>query len=293
MEDDLFFSEQAELNRYLFFSDFNDINFFVEDKDKEYEYETIFSRLFCGQYHISSIIAAGGKRGVKDAFKEFGEFDKNNPNKVNVFIVDGDFDRYIRSEEMIENSHFIYLKYYNIENYFIDQQAILKFAKGKLHLKDREVQEKVQYDKWREKIVSQAKKLFLLYCAVQSKLPSEPNVARNEYLFIDCKSGFERTNAYIEYRDYVMGKKSDILLEVEVIKSKYEEINGKDYYGLICGKFLLTSLYVYLSGICTDRFTKADLRWALLSDFDTISLKYLREQVDSICRSKKNGCTVT
>lgn len=286
MEDELFFSEQAELNRYLFFSDLNDINFFVEDKDKEYEYETIFSRLFDGQCHISSIIAAGGKIGVKEAFEEFGEFDKNNPYKVNVFIVDGDFDRYIKSEEMIDNPHFIYLKYYNIENYFIDKQATLKFAKGKLHLMDREVREKVQFDNWREKIVSQAQKLFLLYCAVQSKLPSEPNVARNEYLFIDDKSGFERVNAYKEYCDYILEKNPDILLEVEVVKAKYLEINGEDYYGLICGKFLLTSLYVYLSGICTEKFSKKDLRWALITEFDTVSLKYVREQVDSICRGK-------
>ena len=46
MEDGLQFSEEAELNRYLFYSDLNEINFFVEDKDKEYEYETIFLRLF-------------------------------------------------------------------------------------------------------------------------------------------------------------------------------------------------------------------------------------------------------
>ena len=87
-------------------------------EDKEYEYETIFARLFGEHYRISSIIAAGGKLGVKEAFQEFGEFDKNDSNKVNVFIVDGDFDRYIRSEEMIVNPHFIYLKYYNVENYF-------------------------------------------------------------------------------------------------------------------------------------------------------------------------------
>lgn len=285
MEGELFFSEQAELNRYLFFSDLNDINFFVEDK--EYEYETIFDRLFGGRYHISSIIAAGGKQGVKEAFQEFGEFDKSNPDKVNVFIVDGDFDRYIRSEEMIDNPHFIYLRYYNVENYFIDKNATLKFAKGKLHLMDKEVREKIRYEEWRERIVTQAQKLFLLYCAVQRKLPGEPNVARKEYLFIDDKSGFERTGAYKAYCDYILEKDPDILLEVEDIKSKYEEINGEDYYGLICGKFLLTSLYVYLKGICKGTFTKDDLRWALLSEFDTISLKFIREQVDSVCTSQK------
>ena len=65
MDDGLQFTEEGELNRYLFYSDLNEINFIVEDKDKEYEYETIFKRLFKGKYKIASIIAANGKPGVK------------------------------------------------------------------------------------------------------------------------------------------------------------------------------------------------------------------------------------
>lgn len=282
MEDELFFSEEAELNRYLFFSDLNDINFFVEDKDKEYEYETIFKRLLGDRYRISAIIAANGKPGVKEAFEEFGIYDKTDVRKKNIFIVDGDFDRYIRCEEMIDSPHFIYLKYYNIENYFIDKNAVLKFAKGKLCLLDKDVKEKVKYEVWRNTIVEQAKKLFLLYCAVQSKLPEEPNVARREYLFINDQTGFERPNAYQEYFDYIVEKEPNILLEVEKVRKKYEEINGCEYYGLICGKFLLTSLYVYLKGICKCNFTKNELRWALLNEFDISSLKYIKECVDDI-----------
>lgn len=283
MADDLSFSAEAELNRYLFFSDFNDINFFVEDKDKEYEYETLFSRLFGGKYQIAAIFAVGGKPGVRRAYEEFGEFYENDVKKKNVYIVDGDFDRYVHCEEMIENLHFIYLKYYNIENYFIDKGAVLKFAKGKLHLLDKDVMEKVKYEEWREKIIEQAKKLFLLYCAVQSKLPEEPNVARTEYLFIDDKTGFERANAYNEYYDHICAKEPNIMKVVEDVRRKYEDINGKDYYGLICGKFLLTSLYVYLRGMCKGNFSKDDMRWALLNECDMAALDYLKERVEQIC----------
>lgn len=282
MDNELFFSEEAEINRYLFFSDFNDVNFFVEDKNKEYEYETILKRLFGDRYRISAIIAANGKQGVKEAFEEFGLNDQADVRKKNIFIVDGDFDRYVHCEEMIDNPHFIYLKYYNIENYFIDQSAVLRFAKGKLCLLDKDVKEKVKYEFWRNTIVEQAKKLFLLYCAIQSKLPEEPNVARSEYYFIDDKTGFERPNAYQEYLDYIVEKDTNILLEVERIKNKYEEINGDEYYGLICGKFLLTSLFVYLRGICKCNFSKDELRWMLLNEFDISSLRYIKERVDAI-----------
>lgn len=160
MDDELRFTDEGELNRYLFYSDLNEINFFVEDKDKEYEYETIFKRLFKGKYKIASIIAANGKIGVKQAFEEFGEKDVNHPENNNFYIVDGDFDRYIHKNDMIRNEHFIYLNKYNIENYFIDEKAVLKFAKGKLRLLDKSVYSVINFTYWKETITEQAGKLF-------------------------------------------------------------------------------------------------------------------------------------
>ena len=46
MDDELRYTREAELNRYLFYKDINEINFFVEDKNKEFEYETILEKLF-------------------------------------------------------------------------------------------------------------------------------------------------------------------------------------------------------------------------------------------------------
>lgn len=285
MNEGLHFTKEAEINRYLFYADLNDINIFVEDKDREYEYETIFSRMFEGKYKIASIIAVGGKREVKKAFEEFGEVDSGNHEKNNFYIVDGDFDRYIHQDEMINNKHFIYLKFYNIENYFIDEKAIIKFAKGKLHLLDSKVENIVRYKEWRSKIVSQAAKLFLLYCTVQKKLPAESNVARNEYLFIDDKTGFERPDAYSEYYQYIISLDPDITIEMQKIRNTYEYINGSDYFGLICGKFLMTSLFVYLRGKIKKNFTRDELRWNLLCDFDLASLDYIKEIVDFVCAS--------
>lgn len=282
MDDELWYTNEAELNRYLFYSDLNEINFFVEDKNKEYEYETILNKLFKGKYKIASIITANGKLGVKQAFWEFGEKSNGYIVRNNIYIVDGDFDKYIHSEDMIENNHFIYLKKYNIENYFIDERAVIKFAKGKLHALDKDVTQIINFSYWRETIVKQAKKLFLLYCAVQSVLPTEANVARSEYLFIDDKTGFERQDGYKSYYDYIATLKNDIDLEIERIKICYETINGMDYFGFICGKFLLISLYVYLRSKTKNNFTKDELRWSLICDFDVSSLNFIKERVDNI-----------
>lgn len=280
MDDGLKYTEEAELSRYLFYSDVSDLIVFVEDKDKEYEYETIFERLFNGKYENISILSGHGKSGVKKAFEEFGEVDKKNSSHMIFYIVDGDFDKYIHQEEMIHNEHFIYLDQYNIENYLIDEQAVVKFAKGKLAKLDKEVKKLINFNYWEETIVSQAKKLFLLYCAVQKAMPTEPNVARNAYKFIDSKTGFENNNGYMDYYNHIITQKADIDKDVREVKIIYESINGDNYFGLICGKFLLTSLFVYLQGKIKKHFSMNELRWYLISEFDVSKLNFIKNRIN-------------
>lgn len=283
MDNELKYTEEAEINRYLFYSDINEINFFVEDKNKEYEYETIFKRLFKGEYKIASIITANGKTGVKKAFLEFGEKSEDDTTQFNFYIVDGDFDLYIHKEEMVINDHFIYLKYYNIEDYFIDEKAVLNFAKGKMHLLDIRVREVINYDYWKRTIIEQGKKLFFTYCAVQKYFPHIVNVSRNEYLFINDKTGFEKEGGYQFYYDYISKIDTCIDVHIDEIRKTYEEYNDEDYFGLICGKFLLVSLFVYLRSKTKCKFTKDELRWSLLCNFNISKLNYIKERINRIC----------
>ena len=161
--EDLMYSSEASANRYLYYQELNDINIFVEDAGKEYEYETIFKRLFGNQYSISTIFAVGGKRNARIRYEEFGSESQGNPCVKNFYIVDGDFDRYIDPENLINDPCFIYLKTYNIENYFLDEEACIQFAKGRLRCLDRVASGKINFSFWRDTIVEQASKLFLCY----------------------------------------------------------------------------------------------------------------------------------
>ena len=120
---DLMYSDDANAARYFFLRTTNDINFFVEDKDKEYEYEEIFDRMFEGKYRINSIFGVGGKEQLKDRFHEFGVCDPES-NAINIYLADGDFDILLTPSAMIHNQNFIYLKAYNIETYYIDDYLI-------------------------------------------------------------------------------------------------------------------------------------------------------------------------
>ena len=275
--DELRYSSDANATRAVLYHGFNDVNLFVEDADRQYEYETIFKRMLGNEYCIRTIFPLGGKPKVKERYIEFGA---ETEGIKNFYIVDGDFDRYIHQSDMIDDDCFIYLKSYNIENYFIDERACLNFAKGRLKCIDAVVREKISFSDWKNRIVSEAKKLFLCYCFVQKYYPDVQNVNRKHYLFIDSKTGFERTDgAYERYMAEVEALDPDIEKRLQEIIEIYEHENGDDYYNLICGKFLLTSLECYLRKITGVRIDSDDFRWSLVTNFDISKLDFVKMKI--------------
>lgn len=279
--DELMYSDEAAATRYLFYQGLNDINLFVEDAGKEYEYETIFKRLLGENYHIDTIFAAGGKLKVKELFKELGE--KKDEIK-NFYIVDGDFDRYIYPDDMINNPCFIYLKTYNIENYFLDQVACIQYTKGKLKCLDCEAKEKLDFIRWKETIVTQSAKLFLCYCFIKKYHPEIQTLSKNPYQFIDQLTGFERTDgAYQQYWERVLQLDIDAGNRIAEIETIYKYINGDDYFNLICGKFLFISLSCHVRSIIGKKFKNEDLRWHLINNFDISKLEYVKTAILLAC----------
>ena len=275
------YSSEAIKTEYLFFCDINHINLFVEDQGKEFEYETIFKRLLGQQYKIRKIFGVGGKVELIKFFKEFGVTNSADHKIKNVYIADGDFDRYICEDDMISSPNFIYLETYNIENYFIDKKACEKFAKGQLKCSDSEVEIKVDFNNWKNKIVEQASRLFFYYCYVKKEYPSEETVARTPYLFINDKDGLERVGAFEVYRDFVLTLNPKAEDEVKKIREyfykKYDTTSN-----IICGKFLLESLYCHIRSVTKIKFRKDDFRWHLICEFDIETLDYVRNRIFAI-----------
>ena len=64
------------------------------------------------------------------------------------------------------------------------------------------------------------------------------------------------------------------------IKSSYEAIYGDSYFELICGKFLLWSLYSYLESKLTRKnMDYKVLEWDLIRNFDINKLLYLKDKI--------------
>ena len=289
---DLRYSDQGCATRYCFYKDFQDVNIFIEDQDKEYEYETLFSSLM-PHLKFNTIFSSGGKPAMKELYNEFGTVDVDNVDHPNIYIVDGDFDRIIFPSEMIIDDHFIYLDAYNIEDYLFNEDACITFAKGKLHLPYHEVKRTINYQQWYSTIINQASELFFIYCHLQANHPSIKNVGNGPYIFIDRQTGLERDDALDKYKRKLLDE-NNINIDSEVeqineIKRRYLAIYGDEYWHLICGKFVLTSLLNHLYSKNVKSFSAEELRWWLFDHIDVEPLAYLANSIDDIISKYKKG----
>ena len=273
--DDLKYSSEGSAARFLLYQGLNEINLIVEDVGMQHVYETIFKHLLEDNYNIKTIFPMGGKPKVKEHFFEFGE---ETDGIKNFYIVDGDFDRYIHQEEMINDPCFIYLETYNIENYFLDENACIQFAKGRLKAMDDEVKSILDYQNWEQRIVSEASKLFLCYCFVEKYYPVKKTISRGSYSFIDQKTGFERKDgAYEQYwKNEILPLDANAQKKIDEIKNTYQSINGENYFNLICGKFLFDSLCCYIRKVIGSKINKEDFKWHLINHFDISKLDYVK-----------------
>lgn len=181
---------------------------------------------------------------------------------------------------MIDDSCFIYLKTYNIENYFIDEDACLQFSKGYLKCLDQIVKNKVDFNTWRIRIIAESSKLFLCYCYVKKYHPQIKTLTRPSFLFLNDKTGFERNDAYQNYwKDEILVLDCNAQDKIDEIDEIYKSINGDNYFNLICGKFLLDSLCAYLRNLFKTTFSKEEFKWHLINHFDITKLDYIKNAI--------------
>ena len=279
MEKGLFYSDEALLNRILFLSDFNEVSIVVEDEHREYEYESIFNRLFSYKLKIINIFPMKGKPGVKKAFEEFGESYNGKPI---VYLVDGDFDL-IMDKDMVIHPNYIYLDKYNIESYYIDKAATLRFMAGKMKKRQKEIIEQIDYDAWEIDTYQKLEKLFINYIIAQKAFPEEKNVGIPPYIYIDNQGCID--NGKIEmYINKLKSRTSNYLDLYSFYYERFELNFNADSSKIICGKYLVASLAQYLRKKTNVTFKEDDFRYYLVGEFSIKKLDFIKERVIDILK---------
>ena len=265
----------------IFLSSSNDINIIVEDEYKEYEYENIFNRLFFYQIKINNIFPMKGKPGVKKAFEEYGA---NYEGKPSIYLVDDDFDT-IMEKEKVEHSNFIYLDRYNIESYYVDKRATLKFMAGKMKRRQRDIVDEIDYESWEYTTCRKLENLFINYVIGQAVFPEEKNVGISPHVYIDSQ-GYIDDNKINEYVIQLQERIPDYEELYIFYNEKYERLLEGNASRLICGKYIIASLSQYLRKKVNTTFKEDDFRYYLVGEFDIRKLDYVKERIEELLRKQ-------
>ncbi|HAA0587256.1 TPA_asm: DUF4435 domain-containing protein, partial [Listeria monocytogenes] len=258
----------------------NEINIFVEDKGKEYEYEEILSKVFADEYHIQTIYALGGKPQVLSAFRDCKEHVSSNNNIKNIYLLDGDFDQYLDNIVMESHPHIIYLQSYNIENYFLNEESVVTFMQGKMKMLKNDVRTKIAYSEWLSNTLYNIENIFILYCIIQEKELGIPNVGDSEYKVINMIDGSINMTRYEDLKKQISNCTVNIDLVEQEMKAKIHNINP-NVFDLICGKHLICSLYRHLLKI-TKGFSYDEFRWHLVQNVEVSRLNFIKERVANL-----------
>jgi hypothetical protein len=273
---DLSFSEDALLNRVLFISGKNKINLFVEDTNKEFEYEEIFEKIFSEDFKLNCIFPTNGKPYLIEAYNLFGT---NEEYGKNIFIADGDFD-ILLGKSMVNSDNFIYLEKYNIETYLINKKAIINTMRPRLKLEKSKVEKYINLDYWYSKILPFMKKIFSLHCLVQLENISLKNVGRNPNSFLN-KNGLPNYSQCEKYELEIKSYIPDIEEKYNQLNLTMEQSSSDDPLKFICGKYLLTSLCLYLNDKSQYKYKYDKLKADLISRIDPECSIYIKNRVTS------------
>ncbi|MCW8896685.1 MAG: DUF4435 domain-containing protein [Flavobacteriales bacterium] len=106
----------------IFYTQFNEVSFYVEDTDQEHLYFNILKRMF-ENVKFDKIFPLNGKDNLKNHARD------NIGNKDKIYIADIDFEDILETKEELRNV--FYLNNYSIENHLVDQKGLFEIIREK------------------------------------------------------------------------------------------------------------------------------------------------------------------
>lgn len=129
----------------ILWTQFNDVNFYVEDVDQQNFYLYLLKKLF-PDIRISRIFPLGGKSNVINAAKK-------SRSKKKIFLLDLDFDEILNKK--VNKTNIFYLNKYSIENYLLDEKGIIELVKEENpKLTDLKIRTRLNFSEFKKECLS-------------------------------------------------------------------------------------------------------------------------------------------
>ena len=194
-------NDACKLGLDIFYVQFNEIFFYIEDEDQENFYFCILKKLF-PDVVFEKIFPLGGKNAVIE------ESEKYLIDKKKVFIVDKDYDDILN--RLVRNPNLFYLDRYSIENYLIEKESLIDYIIGeKPRLKRKRIDQLINLDELIIQIGETLHDLIILFIVVQIRCPHYKNVSLKHERFV----GFNRV--FLLKQDQFDQYKSEIESELQ------------------------------------------------------------------------------
>jgi len=193
-----------KIGEEIFYYQFNDVSFFIEDEEQENFFFCILKRLF-PDICLEKIFPLGGKDNV------IKEATINQGDKKKVFIVDKDFDDLLNKIISIDN--LFYLDRYSIENFLIEKDAIIAYIiSAKPRLKKNDINNQLCIEDCLSNIFKVLKDVVYLHLVVQIKCPHMQNISLNHERFIKFQNkSFSIQQKQLEnYKQNIMNELTNI-----------------------------------------------------------------------------------
>lgn len=233
-------SENYRISEDIFFIQFNDVSFYIEDEEQENFFFCILKNLF-SDINIERIFPLNGKDNVIE------QSQLNVGNKKKVFIVDRDFDDIFN--RLVAQPNLFYLDRYSIENHLLEEGAFIKYIiSEKPKLKISDVKSSLKFEKKMKRIFSSLDKVINLHLVVQFICPQLPNVALSHERFFQFNAGsfIQRTAEISQYEQRIKTEITNIDRRLTVngqVKNLKKNIINLKTYDLylkhIPGKYLI------------------------------------------------------
>jgi hypothetical protein len=235
---------QAALD--IFYLDFNDVNFYVEDSEQENLYEVILRKFFPA-IRISRIFPLGGKEAV---LQHAADIQNHTIAIKKIYLLDKDFDDLLNNIKIDER--IVYLDRYCIENYFIEEDAVVEVV--------IETHPKVR----RDAVRSQLKVSVILEECAKSLLPLFSMFLYVQRFNLGLKNCDSKPEEYCHPKQLWVVRSELINQYLESIKlaarhlgiepplidiatdERLSDLRNASLHAIVSGKFLLAMIFHYI-----------------------------------------------
>ncbi|PKP06784.1 MAG: hypothetical protein CVU10_04285 [Bacteroidetes bacterium HGW-Bacteroidetes-5] len=264
----------------IVYTQFNDVEFYVEDVKQENFYFEILKKLF-PDIKFEKIFPLGGKPNV------FTDAALNLGNKKKVYIVDLDFDEILNIRNTATN--IFYLEKYSIENYLLDFDAIKKIIiEQRPKIKHHEIENTFDINSFFVECHSLFSDLICYYITIQKHELGIENVNCDAARFcsfntIPATLKIEQVN---QYRQQIEGslriKSSKLKLNAQLKTFKKYLRNVSNSLNNIPGKYILNFLKYRIEHLFSlSQMTLESFTYRLARNCEFKELAFLKQRVTS------------